>query len=308
MIETVMITHRWVLCVARFNRSLLHFWPVFLGRKAIWKTLNRHTRKFGVKLPARTKWGGEFICDLRDIIQSRLYYFGIWEPSLTNFIEKRLKPGDTFVDVGANIGYYTILASKLVGPEGRVVAIEPSPKIYQLLQETLTINHAANVRALNCAAANEHAEVSIFSGPPSNIGATSLIAKRAKEREDSIQTHPLLALLTEIELSAVRLIKIDVEGFELPVLVNLLQNMAQLPHHLEIVVEVSPSSIALLGGSLETLLAEFEIHGMHCYRLHNEYSLVSYFDLSPRPALRERTVPSGQSDIVLSRVDADSLA
>lgn len=64
---------------------------------------------------------------------------------------ERLKPGDVFVDVGANIGYFSLLASKLVGPGGRVVAIEASPEVFDLLRRNLELNKAHNVRAVNVA-------------------------------------------------------------------------------------------------------------------------------------------------------------
>ena len=53
-----------------------------------------------------------------DQIQERIYLFGVWEPVITRFVKSRLKPGDLFVDIGANVGYYSLLAAKLVRPGG----------------------------------------------------------------------------------------------------------------------------------------------------------------------------------------------
>ena len=67
-------------------------------------------------------------CDPRDLIQRMILHFGVWEPDVSRVIEQSLAPGDVFVDIGANIGYDTLLASSRVGPTGRVVSIEASPR------------------------------------------------------------------------------------------------------------------------------------------------------------------------------------
>src|ERR1700757_5463861 len=70
-----------------------------------------------------TEDGIHIRCRLPDAIPMCLYLFGTWEPDLAAFLRRRLRPGDTFIDVGANVGYMSALASRLVGPHGAVVAI-----------------------------------------------------------------------------------------------------------------------------------------------------------------------------------------
>ncbi len=73
----------------------------------------------------------------------------IYEPLETQLLLKRLKPGQTFVDIGANIGYYTLLAARQVGPAGRVYAFEPDEENFKLLQKNTEINGYSNVTSVS---------------------------------------------------------------------------------------------------------------------------------------------------------------
>ena len=68
---------------------------------------------------ARTTFGAAIAGNTKDLIQRHIFYFGVWEPNLTGFLTTRLNRGDVFVDVGANIGYFSLLASRLVGRRGK---------------------------------------------------------------------------------------------------------------------------------------------------------------------------------------------
>ena len=86
--------------------------------------------------------------DLRDeAVSSAMFTEGIWEPEETKFLEENLRPGMVFVDVGAHIGYYTVLASSLVGSTGKVFAFEPDPGNFAFLQRNVAVNHCQNVLA-----------------------------------------------------------------------------------------------------------------------------------------------------------------
>ena len=94
-------------------------------------------------------------CPLTDMIGRRIFLFGVWEPEMTAYVEATLRPGGVFIDVGANIGYYSMLASRLVGPSGSVVAIEPSPTNFSELKRNIALNHALNIRAIDMAVGDE---------------------------------------------------------------------------------------------------------------------------------------------------------
>ena len=103
-------------------------------------------------------------------ISSCVFVQGYYEPNQMSFLCDQLKPGSVFVDIGAHFGLYTLLASKKVGPKGKVVALEPSDREFKRLQENLKINGAENVLALNIAAsdAESTAEWKVANEPKTN--------------------------------------------------------------------------------------------------------------------------------------------
>jgi len=216
---------------------------------------------------ASTEFGARIAGDTHEIHQQHIYFFGVWEPTLTRWISQRLQPGDTFVDVGAHIGYYALLASTLVAASGRVVAIEASPSIFTALRGNLVRNRASNVRAINVAASDTSGVFKIFRGPKSNLGATTLVAEQGFEVEDHVSAEPLSRILRPEEIQTARLIKIDVEGAELAVVNGLLPSLAAVRPDLELVVEVHPQHLEQQGKKTEQLLNTLSDVGYRAYRL-----------------------------------------
>lgn len=144
-----------------------------------------------------------------------------------------LRPGDVFVDVGANVGYYTILASEIVGDSGRVIAVEPVPETAAVMNSNVGLNHAANVDVVPKACWSARGTVSIWvpSGP---YGLASLKARRARGSLQSVEAVTLDELCQGI--SQIRLIKIDVEGAEHEVLLGATETLAKTEF---LVVELS---------------------------------------------------------------------
>ena len=176
-----------------------------------------------------------------DRIQRDLYYFGMWEPSLTAWIEHRLSDGDVFVDVGANVGYFTLLAANCVGITGKVVAIEPMPEIFQHLSVHVAANSLHNVRLVDEAAVGPGAEgtVTLYWGGNANIGSTSMLTHGERSRSATAAARPLSSILTDDERRSARLIKIDVEGVEAEAVRGLGLESGSFRDDLELIVEVS---------------------------------------------------------------------
>jgi FkbM family methyltransferase len=183
-----------------------------------------------------TVFGSVVSGNTEDLIQRYIYYFGIWEPNLTHFLRENLKEGDIFVDVGANIGYFTLQASRLVGELGKVIAIEASPKIYAKLIDNMKRDHATNVEAYNLAVSDSEGTTKVFLAANSNIGQTTILPKDGCCYECEINSKPLTAIIPPDQMAKVRLIKIDVEGAEWLVVSGMRPLLSAARDDLEIIV------------------------------------------------------------------------
>jgi FkbM family methyltransferase len=301
--EHVGVAERWVralLVVLPFNGMVLLLWI----RATLWGPLT---------VDGTTEDGIRMRCRLPDIIQMYVYLFGTWEPDLAAFLRRRLRPGDTFVDVGANIGCLSALASRLVGPRGTVVAIEPFPEAIAALQETLTSNDLTNVRLVAAAVSDHDHELPLFGGRSQNVGRTTTVALSGLREQGLVRAAPLGSLVTREELATTRLIKIDVEGAEDRVLAGMLASVDALAADAELVVELSPRWWNDPQLRPIDVLRPFLERGFHVYLLPNDYSPWRYLwlrDVGAPQRLRDFAVLErrvARLDVVLSRSDTDAL-
>jgi FkbM family methyltransferase len=157
-------------------------------------------------------FGYQIKLDLGDYIQ-RSIYLGTFEPCESAQARQYLKPGMTFVDVGANVGYYTLLAASLVGRRGRVLAFEPSPYAFDRLVDAITRNNLSQVCAIQSGLGDGSGERRLFL--PSERGNHSpSMVPNGGGRPINVSVQQLDDWLTEHEVDCVDLMKIDVEGFE----------------------------------------------------------------------------------------------
>jgi FkbM family methyltransferase len=126
-----------------------------------------------------------------------------------DFVWAVLRPGDRYIDAGANVGQLALAASKRVGPEGTVIAVEAHPEIYGYLEGNVRLNHVVNVETSNCALGATEGEVAMTSRRSDD---QNYVSEGGTLR---VPMHPLDEL---IPARPTRLLKIDVEGSELPVL------------------------------------------------------------------------------------------
>lgn len=248
----------------------------------------------------QTYFGSVVECDLRDRVPEFIFHFGHWEPNISYWIGQRLRRGDVFVDVGSNLGYYSLLAAGIVGPEGKIVAIEASPRIYTRLLHSLEANSCRNVRAVNVAVSQQAGRVTIYSGPDGNSGATSTLPEwRDGQREAEVAALPLSQILTGDEIQRVRLIKIDVEGAEAPILRQIVSTIDSYPEGVEILVECSLRDNPR---EWEDIFAKFLSAGFFAFGIENDYSAGWYLQWRrPCPLQPVHSLPEGQTDVLFTR-------
>ncbi|MEQ8394611.1 FkbM family methyltransferase [Thalassobaculum sp.] len=178
---------------------------------------------------------GSFIFHSNDMIGRCLDEYGEWAELELSFLLRLLDPGDVVVDVGAHIGTFSIPFAKKVGPSGAVIALEAQRLVFQNLVANVVINRLNNVRAHNVVCGRESYFVELVENPGDkspNSGQFRVKQSARNQREwHHTRAEPLDALLTR--LPRLKLIKIDVEGFEQEVLAgarDTLQSLRPLIH------------------------------------------------------------------------------
>ncbi len=161
--------------------------------------------------------GNVLLVDAADTgIGRELALYAVHEPITTRLIAGFVCPGECVIDLGANIGYYCLMLARLVGPQGKVLAIEPHPHNFHVLQTNLLLNRVANVECLQAAVSDRSGVATLYVSSASNWH--TLNPTRA---QDSLQVEvPTITLdeLTERLPHPPQLIRMDTEGFEARIL------------------------------------------------------------------------------------------
>lgn len=140
---------------------------------------------------------------------------GMYEPLVVSALRSRLGKGSVFIDVGANEGYFTVLAARLVGDEGRVVAVEPQARMQNVILRNLELNQVRNVVLLRLALAGRSGDLRLFTTPGVNTGATGVLpATRYSLRAEHVTGQRLADVWPALGIETCDLMKVDVEGFE----------------------------------------------------------------------------------------------
>ncbi len=292
------VVHRWALTAPP---TAAKAWAI---RRLVVPGIGAASRDYERQVPAGFRFAG----NTRDLLGLMVNLFGVWEPNLTAFLTKRLQPGDTFVDVGANSGWFTTLGATCVGPTGRVAAIEASPVIARRLQDNLALNDLRNVRVVVAAATAEAGEVDIVPGPAEHTGLTRITRHDSAAGTAAVPADTLTRLLTNEEIETARIVKVDVEGAEYDVVKGLAPQLSRFPDSCEFVVEVGPSRTGD-PAELERLFSTFTDAGYRPYFLPNFYDVRGYL-LNPVVAelAAVNGLPTFEMDVVFSRRGGETLA
>lgn len=197
--------------------------------------------------------GVRFECDFTLDPRVGDMFFSAYEPDEVAILERYLEPGDVFVDVGANIGYLTAIGASLVGPEGEVHSFEPVPEYFSRLEALCGANSRYAIRANAMALGERDGSAEIAQAANGNIGWNTMVPGMLRGEVRARHAVPVQRLdryLAQRGIARVALIKIDAEGFELPILrgaSSFLDMARPLP---PILCEVAPGAYPLLGSSV----------------------------------------------------------
>lgn len=200
-------------------RIILFFWQKILLR-AVTALDAYRLKKFTdtklVQLAHNNQIFSLYISPKNGFIDKHIFLYGVYEPFMLDIISKYLKPGMTYIDIGANIGQHSMYAASIVGQHGKVHAYEPIPKIYEQLLRSSSANTYEDIIHAHNYALGEKESVEILN-VSKDIGGSSLVNQN-DETEEKIQVVIKKGDDELLALSRVDMIKIDVEGYELEVL------------------------------------------------------------------------------------------
>lgn len=206
-----------------------------------------------VVLPTRTRWGRLMWVTLPEPSSTEIFLNGCTDPPLTDFLERFVQKGQTFVDLGAHLGYFSLLAHHLVGHTGRVIAFEPTPSSFGVLRRNIT---RTNIEAFSYAAWRERAILDFnlyghrFSAYNSFFEPRVAAQYRDKLKPRTIQV-PAISLDEFIVERRVhpQIIKIDAESSELCILQGAQQSLRM--YRPVLIVEVGDLAIKGAAGSAQ---------------------------------------------------------
>jgi FkbM family methyltransferase len=176
------------------------------------------------------------------LANARTYLSGAYERPVVRTFERIVRPGMTVVDVGANVGYYTVLASRLAGPTGKVFAFEPDPRMFAYLVRNVQDNRCTNVVARQAAVSDRAGRLGFAADAGGTDGHVS------PQGVESVEAVALDDLTGSIDV-----VKMDIEGGEVHALAGMSGLVARCP--VTIVVEYHLEALLRAGSSREDFAA-----------------------------------------------------
>ena len=222
-------------------------------------------------------------------------YANAFERGERQLLDQFLTPGITVIDVGANLGFYTCLFARKVGPTGRVIAFEPTPSTFALLEQNVRINGVQDIVDCRCMALSDKAgiaQLNVFSDgrdAHNSLGVTQYSEHCVSEAVIDVPTVTLDTYLRPLEFRHGCFIKIDVEGFEYQVLRGGLDHLRRI-EPLALMVELYEPIARQCGSSVLKTLELLESCGLDAYYMATAGRLRP-LDADGRRALVEARLP-----------------
>lgn len=237
----------WSLALRAYGRV-----PHFPGKwRAIPAGLFLRTQPLWDRPVVVRRRGVTYELDLNDYLPRYLYFTGSWEPWETRTVERLVRPGATVVDVGAHLGYYTMLMSRLVGPRGVVHAFEPTPATFARLSRTLALNGPPNVRAYQIALGDVESQCRVVTRDLGNTGKNAVDVAAG----GPIPVTTLDRFAHESGLQRLDFMKVDIEGSEARFLAGAWETLQRFRPH--VLLEVNRPALLRYGISPRTLIERF---------------------------------------------------
>jgi len=198
-------------------------------------------------------------------IQQQLFWYGYYEKELGDLLKKFVRPGDVFLDLGANIGYFSLLIANNF-PSVKVISFEPAAGLFQNLDDNISLNNIKNISTVNVAVGEINEEKELFVSAPDNLGMSSF--KRPENysgKNESVKVVAIDDWFKTSGLPGIDIIKLDIEGSELAALKGMKKVLQEQKPIL--IMEINPGTLSMFN------LKPSDIYG-HLRQLHFEGFLI----------------------------------
>ncbi len=202
--------------------------------------------------------GATFYLNQKDPVVSGALLLGAFEKYEIILFKQYLKEGTAVLDIGANIGYYTVLAAMAVGTGGRVISFEPEPVNHSYLQKNITANNLVNVTAVETALSNANGMLTLHLNDD-NKGRHSLVDYQDTKDVVQVEAMTLDSFLKKENIKKVDVIKMDVEGAEGLVIEGMSETLAVVSPVM--FVEFFPAAIHASGRDPLVVLEKLQLAG-----------------------------------------------
>ena len=213
-----------------------------------------------------TRHGFQFHCRLDDWLSQYVWLTGSYERMTSLIMIQLMRSGDIAIDVGANVGYFSLLLAQKAGLEGHVYAFEPVPSLQAEIDQNIKLNKLSNITVIQAAATDQDGELTIYEGPSDHRGISSLRPLNNASQLLNIRGMRLDNHL--LNLPSLRLIKIDVEGAEQLALSGMTELIVKF--HPYIILEFTDAYLSSFGASTASLESWLLERDYSLYRITNE--------------------------------------
>ena len=205
-------------------------------------------------------------CNDRDSVLSIALRLGIYEPYEQQLFEQHCQPGQTVIDLGANVGLYTAIAASRVGAAGRVIAVDPDPGSFSALQRTIALNGFTNVTPVNVAAGDRDCEARLYIDEFN--GADGRLYD-AKGRRDSVSVvvRRMDSILREANFTEIDVIKMDIQGCEALAWSGMRDLLADSRRTLTLFLEFWPWGLSKMGSDPHSFIENLIEFGFEFERI-----------------------------------------
>jgi FkbM family methyltransferase len=158
---------------------------------------------------------GLFWIDPASLLGQEIAGRGGFDPDTLAALQRVLRPGDTFIDIGANEGYFSVVAASLVGASGRVVAVEPQSRLREVLRRNFELNACRRIEHVAAAVSDRPGTADLHLAPDVNSGSSGLAAAtRYRVPTEIVPTMTLAQLLAAVKPLGAPVVKMDIESWE----------------------------------------------------------------------------------------------